>query len=365
MFIALLLAALARPASPALISSAPAYYPRLARVSPPSGAAFTAAVVEKPTAAARRLVFLAAAADGSWNSSAPGAVIASAPAAADGSVDLGNGFLLQLPNGTILCAYRHHDGAGAARTFRLQLAASHDLGASWALAATITSGPVGVWEPFLFRAAADGPQAVRVFYSAELTNGGEQDIVAQASADGGASWAAPFGRLHTPFSRNGMPGVAELPDASLLLVCEGFWGAAGWGHFTVNSARSFDGGRSWQQRSVVHAPPAGANAGSPQVALCGGAAPAACAVFMSSEGGGGGGAPWPGGAHAAALCAPLDGGAAAVPWARAGAPRAVAAATATIFWPSLLADAAGALRAAYQGDDAASYEAEGSLCSGA
>jgi hypothetical protein len=36
----------------------------------------------------------------------------------------------------------------------------------------------------------------------------------------------------------------------------------------VNSVRSFDGGASWGQPTLLHAPPAGYNAGSPKIGLC-------------------------------------------------------------------------------------------------
>jgi hypothetical protein len=343
-----------------LIHAAPAYYPRLLSLS--GGGAGIGAVLEAPTPAQRRLLYLPRSpATGAWG--AP-ALIAAAAMDAAGSVDLANGALLQLPNGTLLCAFRHHDGVGAARVFRLQVAASQDAGRSWAPLATITSGPTGVWEPFLFLTAAG---ALRVAYAAELTNGGEQDIVVRAGAGGGASWGPPLGALHSPLTRNGMPGVAALRDGSLLVVHEAFVGAA----CAVHSARSVDGGATWGQRQVVRAPALPARAGSPQVALCAGGGGSVCAVFMSSEAGvgGGGGGEWPDGARTVAVCAPLsgagNGSAAAVDWG-AGSERAVATATATSLWPSFLVGAGGSgsgvLGVAYQGSDGAAYLQEGFAC---
>ena len=366
---ALLLAFLlaAHGAFAALIAPAPAYYPRLALLRRAGGGAvFTGAALEVPTPSSRRLLFLSAPSPaGPW--AASGSVIASAPVGVGAPVDLGNGVLLQLPNGTLLCAYRHHDGAPPNRTFRIQLASSHDFGGTWAFAATIAAGPLGVWEPFLYLARAGDAGALRVAYSAELPAGAggrvEQDVVFQGSADGGGSWGAITARVHTGGSRNGMPGVALLPDGSQLAVFEGFWGGA-WGAFTVNSARSFDGGASWVQRQVVHAPPPRANAGSPQVALCGGAAGKACAVFMSSEGEAPPGQAWPAGAHAGLLCAPLDAANVSAPidWARGGAPTTVATETRYIFWPSLFAAEEGGAQVAYQGSDGAAYASGADVC---
>jgi len=186
-------------------------------------------------------------------------------------------------------------------------------------------------------------------------NGGEQDIVFRFSADGGVTWPGEASRIHTPGSRNGMPGVAVLPGGALLAIFEGFWGPAGWGRFTVNAAVSADGGASWPGalRQLVHAPPAagGRNAGSPQLALCPAAAAAAaaqqqpqrlCAVFMDDEPAAGAG-PWPAGASVLASCADARGSAVGN-WS---APRALPTATATGFWPSVLA-LDGALHAVYQ-----------------
>jgi hypothetical protein len=276
-------------------------------------------------------------------------------------VDLANGHLLQLPNGTLLCAYRHHDGAAPKRVFRIQVSCSHDFGRSWALADTVIEGALGVWEPFLFFAVG----AVQIAYSAELPAVGgraEQDIVFQTSTSGGCGWGPVASRVHTDGSRNGMPGVVALPDGSLLVLFEGFWSGV-WGAYTVNSARSFDGGGTWVQRRVVHAPPAPAqaNAGSPQAAACPGKA---CAVFMTDEGGAPGGAQWPAGAHAGLLCAPLDAANVSAPidWAAGGAPATVPAETPTVFWPSFFVAGPQGASVAYQGDDGAAYVSTDNAC---
>jgi hypothetical protein len=335
-------------ADPIPLAAAPAFYPRLLAGAP------ALAVVEAPNATARRLVLLAragAGAGGAW--AATGAVVAAAPAA--GATDLGNGELLRLASGVLLCALRHHDGVGAARVFRIQVAASADNGTTWAAPVTIAQGPVGVWEPFL-TAGAGG--AVHVYYSAELTNGGEQDIVRQTSADGGRTWGAVDARVHTPGSRNGMPGVVALRDGSLLAVFEGFWSPAGWGHFTVNSARSFDGGATWPQRAIVHAPAAAAaNAGAPQAAAC--ADGRVAVIFMTSEGGSGAGGTWPAGARLAAAFGAADAANASAPLAFS-APAAVPT-PGDALWPSLFVDG-GAVRAAWQDAAGAAWVASDALC---
>jgi hypothetical protein len=305
--------------------------------------------------------------------------------------DLANPQLLVLgsasvdaPPPTLLCAYRHHTGAaGGPRTFRIAVSASTDGGLTWAPRSLVTQGSLGAWEPFLFTLPPSDDGSTPVFnrtgssytvyvaYAAELPATGspprqEQDIVVRASTDGGFTWGPDeLSRIHTPGSRNGMPGIAALSDGSLVAVFEGFWGPGGWGAYTVNSARSFDNGKTWPQRAVVHAPVNSSyNSGSPQVAACTGSGgtgsksrtstgtsstsstststrAVACAVYMSDE-------PaasdvtlpaWPSGAHVAAQCAILDAANSSAPLVWDAAPvRTVATATPTAFWPGLVVD---------------------------
>jgi len=350
---ALLLAARAGGQPPTALAPPPAFYPRLLSATPSAPAL---AVVEAPNATHRRLVLLSRAGAGAGARWAPtGAVVFAAPAA--GGADVANGQLLRRASGALLCALRHHDGAGAARVFRVRVAASADGGATWGAPATVAAGATGVWEPFLTEDAV----AVRVYYAAELSNGGEQDIVRQSSADGGRTWGPVDARIHTPGSRNGMPGVAALRDGSLLAVFEGFWSPAGWGHFTVNGARSFDGGATWPQRAVVHAPArAGDDAGAPQVAAC--ADGRVAVVFMAGAGGA-----WPAGARLAVALGALDARNASAPLAF-GAP-AAAPTPGDALWPSLFADGGAAppndkrvVRAAWQGADGGAELAGGAVC---
>jgi len=359
--------------APTLLAPAPAFYPRAASCVDAAGAPLALAVAEAPTASLRRLVLLRRVAEAnatvneSW--AATGAVVASAPA--DSDVDLANGFLLQLASGAILCAYRHHDGNGSARVFRIAVSVSRDFGASWAPLAVVTSGATGVWEPFLFAYSGDAAIVVHVYYAAELTNGGEQDIVRQTSSDGGATWAAIDVRLHTPGSRNGMPGVAELFDGSLFSIYEGF-GSNGWGHFQVHAMRSFDAGATWGQEIVVHAPASSQfNSGSPQVAVCPQTGKIV-AVYMNDEPPPPGGSPlraaWPDGARIGVSSARLNATNASEPLVFPAA-AGIVPTPSTALWPSLLLDALGtkgdieiSLRVAYQGSDGSSYLSANTLC---
>ena len=353
------------------ISMAPAGYPRATTLA--NGTRI--ATCEKGAAGIPRIVLLTSLdADSVWNVTA---VIVEDATGVD--PDLANGFPLELPSGRILVAYRHHTGPPSARVYRIAVSGSDNGGSTWSPLAIVWEGPIGVWEPFLY-VPPGRPNIVRVAYSAELTNGGEQDIVQQESSDGGATWGARELVVHTPGSRNGMPGIAALPDGSLLAVFEGFWTGV-WGAFTVNSVRSFDAGATWAQGLIVYAPPRGSgqNAGSPQVAVCavGGvvrvvfmtsvlpAAPraasrqaAAAGVFPSSGA-------WPDGAVLALSRASLDAANASAPLNFTGAAlENVPLVTASAYWPSFLNDAAG-LAVVYQDTAGDAAMTESSYCSSA
>lgn len=329
-------------ASATELAPAPAYYPRIAVV--PGGGGFLGAV-ETPTPAEKRITALRALSlSGPWLLAGTIATDGNA----SGAPDLANPHVLPLADSRALCAYRHHTGVGAGRVFRIALSSSSDGGATWSpQALIIASASTGLWEPFLFALAPSRPREIGVAYAAELSNGGEQDIVFQFSRDGGASWLPPASRIHSAGSRNGMPGVARLDDGTLVAVFEGFRGA--WGSFSVSAAASSDGGATWPEsaRAVVHAPPPGSgrNAGSPQIARCPASSDLLCFVYMTDEPRAGGAEDvWPAGASIASLCARWTGALNT----SSSAPAVVATVTPTAFWPSLLATSAATLSAVYQ-----------------
>jgi hypothetical protein len=230
------------------VAPPPAYYPRLLGGNNITGSPLAIGVVEAPTDAEKRLVMLRRTDLAPAEAWAVAETVISVPFAAD--VDLSNGYLLPLPSGVLLCAYRHHNGTGTNRVFRIQVSASKDGGATWAQISTVTSGPVGVWEPLLFQFSSDDAQTVQIYYSAELINLGEQDVVRQTSTDGGKTWGAVDARVHTANSRNGMPGVIEVADGSAVLVFEGFWGPWGWNHFVSTQTNT-----SFANKHVIYPNP--------------------------------------------------------------------------------------------------------------
>jgi hypothetical protein len=195
-------------------------------------------------------------------------------------VDLANCVLFATKTG-LLAAYRHHFGCTRHPTretqdlvprictnYTIQVSESTDFGRTWAHLSTPIHGAVGMWEPFFIQTTA----GVQLAYAQEVTNGGLQSIVWQLTRDLGMSWGRPVtisdGAEHT--SRDGMPGLARLPDNSIVLVFEGFW-AHGMGHFSVQMRRSRDEGVTWDAGGVIYATSdRSANAGAPQIAVANG-----------------------------------------------------------------------------------------------
>ena len=107
--------------------------------------------------------------------------------------DIDNPYILQLPSGRVLCAFRNHSknpSTGAYTYFRITVAYSDDLGKTWKYLSTPASdpGPVnGNWEPFL-RNAQDG--SLQLYYSRE-NSAADQDTLERFSTDGGKTWTNP------------------------------------------------------------------------------------------------------------------------------------------------------------------------------
>ncbi|KAH7102284.1 Sialidase [Auriculariales sp. MPI-PUGE-AT-0066] len=182
-----------------------------------------------------------------------------------------NQFLLQLPNGRVLCAFHDHQYKADQKTFaefRITIYYSDDLGKTWKLlsrpevrkAKTISNG---MWEPFL-RFSKD--KVLQLFYSSE-NHSEDQNSLMRTSADGGKTWSAAKTISGSDVrQRDGMLGVANYGGKKLIAVFETTVN----GHFEVWSITSPDDGKTWGNRRRVYATKAkNANAGSPQVNLVG------------------------------------------------------------------------------------------------
>ena len=194
--------------------------------------------------------------------------------------DIDNPYVLQLPSGRVLCAFRNHSkdpATGAYTTFRITVTASDDQGKSWVFLSQPASdpGPVnGNWEPFL-RNAQDG--SLQIYYSRE-NSAQDQDTLERFSSDGGATWTDAqtiSGAGIT--SRDGMTGVTTISGSSLMAVFE----SESNGLFTIMSITSTDDGKTWGNRQTVYTPDSpNTSAGAPQIVTVGGALGVS---FMTNE----------------------------------------------------------------------------------
>lgn len=186
---------------------------------------------------------------------------------------VGNASCVQLPdrlNASLACVYEYGSS--------LQLAVSADWGVTWAAPHTVatSSGSGGLWQPTLFLGSerdADATPLITAVYASGPAWGAPGSALMQAtSADGGVTWTPGSVVVSVPGAGVSSPAVTTLSDGSLLLVFQQTVAAAAAGSAlsTVQSVRSFDGGRTWGQQVTVYAPPAGSGctAGSPTVAVC-------------------------------------------------------------------------------------------------
>lgn len=197
--------------------------------------------------------------------------------------DLDNPYPHQLPNGTLLLAYRNHDktAEGKYTYYRITLSTSHDNGATWTYLSTPASepsGPNGIWEPFL-RNAQDG--SLQLYYS-KLNGSDDQNSILRTSTDGGATWSDE--RIISGVdvtARDGMLGVAAFPDPDGQELVAVFESLPVDGTFSVHAISSPDDGESWGERRLVYSAEGERNnAGSPQVVNVGGKL---CVSFMTDE----------------------------------------------------------------------------------
>ena len=204
--------------------------------------------------------------------------VASGPSNAN---DIDNPYVLQLPTGRVLCAFRNHSkdpSSGAYTYFRITICYSDDNGKSWAYLSTASqdNGPVnGNWEPFL-RLAKDG--TLQIYYSRE-NSASDQDTIERFSTDSGKTWSSPqtiSGAGIT--SRDGMTGVTTVSGSNLMAVFE----TESTGIFTVMSITSSDDGKTWSsQRNLVYSATGTSNsAGAPQIINVGGTL---VVSFMTNE----------------------------------------------------------------------------------
>ena len=197
--------------------------------------------------------------------------------------DIDNPYVLQLPTGRILVAYRNHirKDSTTYSLYRITISYSDDSGATWKWLcdpASDQNSVNGNWEPFL-RLSMN--KTLQLYYSRE-NNASDQDNLMRESTDGGATWSLSkiISGAESNNQRDGMVGVVTIDGPNLIAVFESEAG----GYFTINSVTSPDDGKTWGNRQRVYTPTGSDyNAGSPQVINVNGTL---VASFGSDEGSG-------------------------------------------------------------------------------
>lgn len=184
-----------------------------------------------------------------------------------GRVDLANAFPLQLSDGTILVACRHHKPD--ARRYRLEVYEAVGHAQRWTLRSVLAEGTTGLWEPLLLL-CPDGK--LQAYYASEEGCHPDQRIEMRISADGGKTWGTPVIVAGKKGSRDGMPAVARLTTGELLAVFEAQDLPPY--RFVLRGVRSADGGKSWaSDRELVYRPsnpaPNRWSAGAPSLVVTG------------------------------------------------------------------------------------------------
>jgi hypothetical protein len=190
--------------------------------------------------------------------------------------DLGDGHLVQLPDGTVLFSYRHNqvrtDETGL-RRYSVRVASSQDAGGSWQPHSVVAESVLeparepgalrGLWSSFLLR-KRDG--TLQCYYDDEDTphRAGfvrHQWVTMKTWDANTRQWVNPVtvSRAHHPqdLSRDGMASVVEMSSGRLLCVLESVQTAVPHAN-CIRLVTSEDGGHTWswqrQERRILFQP---------------------------------------------------------------------------------------------------------------
>jgi hypothetical protein len=177
--------------------------------------------------------------------------------------DMGDGHLVQLPDGAVLFSYRHNQtrtNETGLRRYSLRTAISHDAGQTWQPHSVVAESELaparepealrGLWSSFLLLRR---DRTLQCYYDDEDTphRAGffrHQWVTMKTWDVGRRQWVNPVtvSRAHDQrrLSRDGMASVVELPSGHLLCVFESVQAAPPHAN-CLREVTSDDGGRTW------------------------------------------------------------------------------------------------------------------------
>jgi hypothetical protein len=190
--------------------------------------------------------------------------------------DLGDGHLVQIPDGAVLFSYRHNQrrtNETGLRRYSVRTAISHDAGQTWQPHSVVAESVLdpakepealrGLWSSFLLR-KRDG--TLQCYYDDEDTPHRDgffrhQWISMRTWDTNSQQWVNPVtvsrAQERQRLSRDGMASVVELPSDQLLCVLESVHTAPPHAN-CIRLVRSDDGGRTWswqrEERRVLFQP---------------------------------------------------------------------------------------------------------------
>lgn len=189
-----------------------------------------------------------------------------------GHATVGDGHLLQLPNGEVLFSYRHNllgQGQQGKREYSIRVAVSRNGGKTWkphSIVATSAHDPTvepnalrGLWSSFLLL-TRDG--ALHCVYDDEDLPHRQgflrhQWLTMKTWDDEAGAWVNPVtvSRAHNPshLSREGMPSIVELPSGRLICAFETVQPKPPHAN-VICTTTSDDGGKNWSWKREERRP---------------------------------------------------------------------------------------------------------------
>lgn len=173
--------------------------------------------------------------------------------------DMGDGNVVAIPGGKLLCVYRHNHHQ--VPDFAIEVAMSADDGVTWKPHSVVMRsspkgpGPSrGLWAPFLF---VSRKGRVQCFFDDEATpnakgyRGHQWISMKTLRTDGTWQGLVTAARSHadSKLSRAGMASVVELPSGEMLCAYEAVQ-TDGLSRGEIHLVRSWDGGQTWSWKTA-------------------------------------------------------------------------------------------------------------------